>query len=118
MVNTKGYGFFEAVKLGVLTAQATSTVNLSSSIKEHLGFVNVLDVTNTSTEDVEFYLDNNNSNPFVVLAGTSKSMNGTRFSSLQVKNNHATNDTANEEVIVAVQKDVFLRDELELKRDK
>jgi hypothetical protein len=114
-LNTEGFGYLRTFVQDALTAGNSVRVPLNEDDIDRIGFINVLDVVNNSSEIIDVYLDGNTNKSIRVLGGTSKQLNGTRFQSLVLKNISGT-DTEDGEILVAVQKAFDRAEEFEIKK--
>jgi len=118
MVNKNGFGFFRTYELGIIASLGFKRVDIAENDKSFMGFFNVVDISNYSSEHIEVWIDGNEDRKLLVRSGTGKSMNDTRFRELVVKNVDAVNATSDKEIVVSIQKYIGKREEMELNTDR
>ena len=114
-LHQKGFGFLKSYSIASIGAGATSKVSISDTDLDFIQFFNVIDITNNSTVDIDVYLDGNTARTLRVIAGTTKSMNGTRFREIVVYNRSGATATGDNNVNITVQKELGRREEIEIK---
>lgn len=112
-VRGQGFGWLRTYSMGAIVAAATAKVAISEEDRDRNQFFNVVDVVNLAAENIEVWLDGNSNRKFVVIGGNSKSLNGSRFRELVLKNISAT-DTSADEVLVTIQKELGNLEKAEL----
>jgi len=114
----KGYwGWLKTYSMAAIAADSTAEVQISENDKQDAGFFNVMDINNNAAEDIVVWVNGDSNRAIHVNNGTSKQLNGTRFTQLVVKNKDGTNATDAGEVLITIQKELGNREFLELQSE-
>jgi len=100
--NRRGFGLLKTFDVGQINATLRSQITaLEDEVTNEVGFVNVIYIFNEDAVEYEFFPDNDQNRKLFVPAKNNGvpgtlTLNGTRFTKLQIKNRDgAVNGTAN-----------------------
>jgi hypothetical protein len=110
----RGIGFLKGYSIPEIAISGTYRVPISDFDIDLCIFFNTLDIVNDDAVNIDVYLDGNSARCLRVIQGQNKSMNGTRYRDLVVKNLSAASVVTANKIFVTIQKELGIREQQEL----